>query len=820
MEPTSSPDHARQSRGLARFWPGSHGSAAPGQRTSDEDAQDDTVIENPPGSMPSHSGSTQAAAAAQLAGNAAKAQHGEPQMVALGTRRGDYEAGRQWNGNQGGFPPVDADRAQQNGETPRHGGAPIPNGTTGGQAPMPQPAPRPAFGTPTPPFAQPSTPFTPASPFAPAAPFTPQSPSSQATPQASQPPSGVPSPGAQPSPGLQPASGSQSPLAPQPPSGGQSPLVPQPLPGGQSPLLPQPLPGAQSPLAPQPLSGPQPSSGSPSMFSPQGPQGSSGAGQSSTGQSPSAGQQPAGQQSSAAHQLTPASPLAPESPGSPPNARPGIALPATNSSLSSPDNGRSGISEKSDMDDEDGPRVISLGGGPDSPRGAALGSITDTRGNDPREADLRGTDPRAATLGGVTDGRGAGDSRGAALGGSNDSRGGALNASDPRGATPNSASDPRGATPGGAADPRGATLGGVADPRAATNSRGVALGSSTDSRSGGDSRNGAGARDARNTSDPLGVAPDREGDSRGATLGGVADPGGPGDSRGATRSIAGDPHAGDSRGTTFGGGSAGEPRGVGDSRNATSGGTADARGTADPRNTTDPRSVADPSGKADPLGTPSAGAGTTSGNAAEPRGASTEAQQAGAAGLGDTTTPGGGRRRAAAEDEAWEDEVARQNGSANGSNGRPTGWATVPTSGIPSLARQPVPVPPTPRRSASLEDADDLPRAGRPADAPTSGGPLRPGDVTMGQISFWDEEAIAHFRKQWHQVKGDFVDDPVTALTRAHDLLTEAVNELTEALLAERDELDPLDGRTTPDTESMRMAMRGYREFLDRILAL
>ena len=64
------------------------------------------------------------------------------------------------------------------------------------------------------------------------------------------------------------------------------------------------------------------------------------------------------------------------------------------------------------------------------------------------------------------------------------------------------------------------------------------------------------------------------------------------------------------------------------------------------------------------------------------------------------------------------------------------------------------------------------------------------------------------------------MDDPVAALTRAHDLLTDAVNELTESLLAERDELDPLRATSTPDTESMRMAMRGYREFLDRILAL
>jgi hypothetical protein len=97
---------------------------------------------------------------------------------------------------------------------------------------------------------------------------------------------------------------------------------------------------------------------------------------------------------------------------------------------------------------------------------------------------------------------------------------------------------------------------------------------------------------------------------------------------------------------------------------------------------------------------------------------------------------------------------------------------------------------------------------------------MRPGDVVESQIAFWDDEAVTHFRSQWHEVKAEFVDDPVAALTRAHDLLTEAVNELTESLLAERDELDPLQTTSTPDTESMRMAMRGYREFLDRILAL
>ncbi|WP_305786382.1 hypothetical protein [Symbioplanes lichenis] len=96
----------------------------------------------------------------------------------------------------------------------------------------------------------------------------------------------------------------------------------------------------------------------------------------------------------------------------------------------------------------------------------------------------------------------------------------------------------------------------------------------------------------------------------------------------------------------------------------------------------------------------------------------------------------------------------------------------------------------------------------------------RPGDVGGTAISFWDEAAGARFRGEWHEVKAQFVDDPVSALERARDLISDAVGELSAAMLAERDELDPLRETSTPDTESMRMAMRNYRDFLDRILDL
>jgi hypothetical protein len=125
--------------------------------------------------------------------------------------------------------------------------------------------------------------------------------------------------------------------------------------------------------------------------------------------------------------------------------------------------------------------------------------------------------------------------------------------------------------------------------------------------------------------------------------------------------------------------------------------------------------------------------------------------------------------------------------------------------------------PTTPaRRSADRDDAQvEADAAGRADEHP-----MRPGDVEQTRITLWDDAATRQFHDEWHEVKAQFVDDPVAALTRAHDLLTEAVHELTESLLAERDDLDPLRRTSTPDTESMRMAMRGYREFLDRIMAL
>jgi hypothetical protein len=85
----------------------------------------------------------------------------------------------------------------------------------------------------------------------------------------------------------------------------------------------------------------------------------------------------------------------------------------------------------------------------------------------------------------------------------------------------------------------------------------------------------------------------------------------------------------------------------------------------------------------------------------------------------------------------------------------------------------------------------------------------------MGQ-----EEAVA-FRARWREVQSDFVDDPEDAVRRADDLASEVLNALIESLNGHKRTLDDrwrTEKDDKSDTERLRQALRGYRDFLDRML--
>jgi hypothetical protein len=98
--------------------------------------------------------------------------------------------------------------------------------------------------------------------------------------------------------------------------------------------------------------------------------------------------------------------------------------------------------------------------------------------------------------------------------------------------------------------------------------------------------------------------------------------------------------------------------------------------------------------------------------------------------------------------------------------------------------------------------------------------PLRPGDVLETTIAVWAPDRAEAFRQHLREVQARFVDDPQEAVSQAQSLVADAVRALAEALLAEQLSLDPRKRVENPDTESLRIALRGYKDFLERVLAL
>jgi hypothetical protein len=98
--------------------------------------------------------------------------------------------------------------------------------------------------------------------------------------------------------------------------------------------------------------------------------------------------------------------------------------------------------------------------------------------------------------------------------------------------------------------------------------------------------------------------------------------------------------------------------------------------------------------------------------------------------------------------------------------------------------------------------------------------PLRPGEVAQTTIAVWKPDAAGEFREHLREVQALFVDEPVAAVSQAQSLVADAVRALAEALLAEQLDLDPRQYSDNPDTEALRIALRRYRDFLERVLAL
>jgi hypothetical protein len=106
------------------------------------------------------------------------------------------------------------------------------------------------------------------------------------------------------------------------------------------------------------------------------------------------------------------------------------------------------------------------------------------------------------------------------------------------------------------------------------------------------------------------------------------------------------------------------------------------------------------------------------------------------------------------------------------------------------------------------------------APAAADSGELMPGGADAPAMDdFWADGQGQHFRDRWREVQLRFVDDPRSAAQEAEALVGEAIDGFTAALAARREELAQWRSHSTDDTEELRVALRRYREFLDRVIA-
>ena len=95
----------------------------------------------------------------------------------------------------------------------------------------------------------------------------------------------------------------------------------------------------------------------------------------------------------------------------------------------------------------------------------------------------------------------------------------------------------------------------------------------------------------------------------------------------------------------------------------------------------------------------------------------------------------------------------------------------------------------------------------------------QPLDDTPAQL-FGNEE-LSGYRTRWSAIQTGFVDEPRRAVEEADTLVAELMKRLAEVFAEERRGLEAHWERSEQaSTEDLRIAMRRYRSFFERLLAI
>ncbi|MEN0139961.1 MAG: hypothetical protein AAGC80_32730, partial [Rhodococcus sp. (in: high G+C Gram-positive bacteria)] len=105
---------------------------------------------------------------------------------------------------------------------------------------------------------------------------------------------------------------------------------------------------------------------------------------------------------------------------------------------------------------------------------------------------------------------------------------------------------------------------------------------------------------------------------------------------------------------------------------------------------------------------------------------------------------------------------------------------------------------------------------------PAEGGQpsARDADTSVGQTLFAEDE-LSVLRLRWDEVQSGFVDDPRECVQKADGLVSDVVDRITTGFSDARSRLEEQWARGEEgSTEDLRLALKRYREFFQRLLEL
>jgi hypothetical protein len=89
------------------------------------------------------------------------------------------------------------------------------------------------------------------------------------------------------------------------------------------------------------------------------------------------------------------------------------------------------------------------------------------------------------------------------------------------------------------------------------------------------------------------------------------------------------------------------------------------------------------------------------------------------------------------------------------------------------------------------------------------------------RVPLFPEGELGDSRRRWQDIQASFVDDPRSAVRSADELVASLMTRLAQVFADERGKLEhEWDKGENVSTEDLRVALRRYRSFFDRLLSV